>query len=66
MNKQRRNFDEDGHISKQLRVGKDRTDAYLFRSKRIVKAGEELHSITGAMVRVDVLPTWKGIINQRY
>ena len=64
--KQRRNFDEAGHISTELRTGKDRTDAYRFRSKRLVNAAEDLESITGAMVRVDVIPTWKGIVNHMH
>ena len=48
----------DGHILTSRRTGKARSDAYLKRGPTLTKLGEQLHEITGAHVKVHVLPTW--------
>ena len=48
-----------GHIVIGRRVGKARSDAYLKRGSTITKVAEELHIITGAHVKVHIVPTWQ-------
>jgi len=55
---QKKNFTEDGKISKELRTGKYRTDAYYKRSKFMLQKGREIQSITGCEALVDLIPTW--------
>jgi hypothetical protein len=40
------------------RDGKAHSDAYLKRGPTLTKLGQELHIITGAHVKIHVLPTW--------
>lgn len=54
------NFDGDGHIKIQLRTGKERADTYFKRSKTLVKNGKQIHQLTKAHVRVNVIPVWEG------
>lgn len=58
---QKQNFDEDGKISTvELRDGRSRADAYYQRGNTIVAKSKQLHTSTGAHVKVLILPTWKG------
>ncbi len=55
--RQKRNIIE-GHITTTERSGKDRSDAYFKRSRNLIKSAEDLHTITGAHVKAQVIPTW--------
>lgn len=53
-------FDEDGQITVELRDGRSRADAYYQRGNTIVAKAKQLHTSTGAHVKVLILPTWNG------
>ena len=54
----------DNHISTERRTGRDLRDAYYHRSKYLLKKAQELQSITGCIVHLEITPTWeKGVKN---
>ncbi|CAC5359315.1 NFXL1 [Mytilus coruscus] len=53
------NFTEDGKFETTVtREGRSRGDAYYTRTKTLLKKALELHTSTGAHVKVIVIPTW--------
>lgn len=56
----RRNFTPEGKIIIQLREGRERSDTYLKRTGTLIENSKKLHKLTGAHVKLSVIPTWKG------
>ncbi|VDI15864.1 Hypothetical predicted protein [Mytilus galloprovincialis] len=56
---QKCNFTEEGKFETTVtREGRSRGDAYYIRTKTLLKKASELHTSTGAHVKVIVIPTW--------
>ena len=51
---------EDGPIMTTMRHGKAKTDAYFARSRTLLQGAKNLHTITGAHVKLEIIPTWVG------
>ena len=58
-----KNLDANGHISMELRTGKDRTDTWRERPAAIKKKAWELECVTGARALVLCRPNWpRGLV----
>ena len=49
----------DNHISTERRTGRDLRNAYYHQSKYLLKKAQELESITGCIVNLEITPTWE-------
>ena len=56
----------DNHISTERRTGRDLRDAYYHRSKYLLKKAQELESITGCIVNLEITPTWEKGVKKCY